>query len=129
MNRRDVLKWFGAGAVVLPAAASDVTARLIKPAQVEIIDVPTIVEPFDLAGSYQAQLVLTDHKGRSISIDGGMIPHTPALRAAPRYIAEGDEISIALAISTLEQFSPAVPSPPARYQMWGTVRRGGRGRS
>ena len=50
MNRRDLLKLFGAGAVIAPAAGATPLARLMEPAKVELIKPePRIVRPIDTA--------------------------------------------------------------------------------
>lgn len=37
MNRRELLKWFGAGTIIAPVGVSDVTAKLIEPPLIEVV--------------------------------------------------------------------------------------------
>jgi hypothetical protein len=47
-SRRDLLKIFGAGAIILPANGAEPLARLIEPAKVELVKPDRIVVPINL---------------------------------------------------------------------------------
>jgi hypothetical protein len=79
VNRRDLLKLFGAGATIAPVAASGVplletTARLVEPPKVELFDQVPITEPLSFMKAMiggrlvSAVTTLTTDTGDSIVI-------------------------------------------------------------
>lgn len=43
MNRRELLKWFGAGTIIAPVGVREVTAKLIEPPLIEVVkDLKTV---------------------------------------------------------------------------------------
>src|SRR5580698_9396795 len=72
MNRRELLKYFAAGTVIAPLAASEPRARLLEVPKVELVKAPEIVAPESINLLHVRSVTLTLHmdSGLSHSIDG-----------------------------------------------------------
>jgi hypothetical protein len=81
MNRRDIMKFFAAGALIGPAAATAPIVRLVEPPKVEPVEM--IMKPLGVITS--AYAVLTDSRGNTRRFD---------FRVAPTVIKPGDSIEL-----------------------------------
>jgi hypothetical protein len=72
MNRRELLKYFAAGTVIAPLAASKPVARLLEVPKVELVKAPEIVAPESINLRHVTSVTLTLHmdSGISHSMDG-----------------------------------------------------------
>jgi hypothetical protein len=113
-SRRDLLKFFGVGATVIPviggAPEPDAAARLIEVPKVELITAATIPEPFDLANVQEISITFRLRDGtrraamsRSIQASGRLEPG----------------FAIRLTVTSNDGTSPAVFKHEGYLDAWG----------
>lgn len=70
-NRRDLLKFFGAGTVIAPVAAAEPLARLIELPKLEIVEATKIPEPININKVKSVAMVMTMDDGTVRTIHMG----------------------------------------------------------
>jgi hypothetical protein len=110
MNRRDLLKYFGAGAVVAPAVGAGPLARLIEAPKIELALPHVVVTPINLKEVNGATVILEmadgsrrEISGTQVAIRGGFIDPSSLVRieflsenkTSPAYFAVAGSIELA----------------------------------
>lgn len=115
MNRRDVLKKFGIGTVIVPILGgvtdNSATAQLIEIPHIKPVELfYKIPEPLDLSKVREAQLMLTMEDGtvRAVSINN--------LVASPHTIAPDTRLSVEVRFG-----SPKRDTSPYAYYTYGQI--------